>query len=165
MSTVLTTVKRMEGCIEVSTDPGLGTSVDLCFPLVDRELVTVGQQTVAGAKIVLIEDNRVARLALKDLLEDLGYAVFAFGNPKDALESCRQSSRGIDLLLTDIGLPSMPGDEVARELRRQYPSLPVVFMSGRCARPPFDGASYLQKPIEFDALARVVRSALSGHTD
>lgn len=164
LSTVLATVKRMGGCLEVTTEPGVGTSLDMCFPLLDEELTTTGEQTVAGAKIVLIEDNRVARLALKDLLEDLGYVVFAFGDPKDALEACRETPSTIDLLLTDLGLPSMPGDKVAKELRRQHPDLPLVFMSGRCAQPSFDGASHLQKPIEFDALAEAVRSALLGRT-
>ena len=164
LSTVLATVKRMDGCIEVSTEPGVGTSVDMCFPSLPQEVTAIGEQTTAGAKIVLIEDNRVARLALKDLLEDLGYVVFAFGHPKDALEACRESPSLVDLLLTDVGLPSMSGDEVAKELRRQHPNLPLVFMSGRCERPPFDTAIYLQKPIEFDALAEAVRSALLGRT-
>ncbi len=78
--------------------------------------------------ILLCEDDALIAMATIDMLEDLGHAVFEAANARTALDILGKTP--IDLLLTDVGLPDMPGTVMAEKARLGRPSLPVIFATG-----------------------------------
>lgn len=82
--------------------------------------------------ILLVEDEPLIALTITDILEELGHRVLECPTAAKALQIA-QAEASIDLLITDIGLPDMQGDALARELRATRPTLPVLISTGRMA--------------------------------
>lgn len=80
-------------------------------------------------RVLLVEDEVVLRMSTADMLEQLGCFVAGVGTGEQALELLARGG-SFDLLLTDLGLPGMSGEELAARVRRQFPRLPVVIASG-----------------------------------
>jgi signal transduction histidine kinase len=108
-----------------------------------------------GQAILLVEDDAASRMALDDLLQGHGYRVLVAAQPSQALDLAAKHNGPIDVLLTDLRLPEMTGTELAEQLRSSYPQLRVVFMSGLPAAPA-GAAAFVQKPIDFDHLIKVI---------
>jgi CheY-like chemotaxis protein len=79
--------------------------------------------------VLFVEDEVVLRMSTVDMLERLGCMVSAVGSAEQALELLDRGDR-FGLLLTDLGLPGMTGEELAAEVQRRFPGLPVVIASG-----------------------------------
>ncbi len=113
----------------------------------------------AGRRVVLlVEDDGLVRAAAAEMLAELGYAVIETGDAPAALDRLRGGGR-IDVLFTDIGLPGMRGDDLARQARVLRPDLKIVLASGysdREADPGLDDAGRLEKPYDAAALARAL---------
>ena len=110
--------------------------------------------------IMLVEDNKAALMALRDYLDSLGYRVHAFSRPTEALAAAAEKPR-IALLLSDMKMPGMGGDELARRLRESHPGLPIIFMSGMVDPDVMVDAAYAKKPIDLDDLAKMISTALA----
>lgn len=97
-------------------------------------------------RVLLVEDEVLLRMSTTDMLEQLGCSVEGVGSGEAALELLAGDGR-YDLLVTDVGLPGMTGEELAAQVRRQYPSLPVVIASGY-GRPSVqrEGIQFVSKP-------------------
>ncbi len=123
--------------------------------------VTAGPPN-AAASVLLVEDNRAARLALGDFLEDIGYRTLRAATGEQALTIALNAEEPIDVLLTDFSLPDMTGDAVARKIEELAPTIRVIYMSGRGRETLPVGAhdSFLQKPIDFDTLQHCLSDAL-----
>jgi CheY-like chemotaxis protein len=81
--------------------------------------------------IVCVEDNEQALSVRKFLLETRGYRVIGFANAADALEYLQGATPGsIDLLLSDLILPQMDGNELVRRAKQLHPCLPALLVSG-----------------------------------
>ncbi|MFI5031230.1 MAG: response regulator, partial [Reyranellales bacterium] len=80
-------------------------------------------------RVLFVEDEVVLRMSTVDMLERLGCMVSAVGSAEQALELLDRGDR-FGLLLTDLGLPGMSGEELAAEVQRRFPDLPVVIASG-----------------------------------
>jgi signal transduction histidine kinase/DNA-binding response OmpR family regulator len=80
-------------------------------------------------RVLFVEDEVVLRMSTTDMLERLGCSVAGVGSGEAALDLLAQEQE-FDLLLTDVGLPGMSGEELAAKVREEYPSLPVVIASG-----------------------------------
>ncbi len=80
-------------------------------------------------RVLLVEDEVLLRMSTTDMLERLGCSVAEVGSGEAALEILAQD-QGFDLLLTDVGLPGMSGEELASKVREKYPALSVVIASG-----------------------------------
>jgi PAS domain S-box-containing protein len=95
-------------------------------------------------RILLVEDEVVLRMSTTDMLERLDCFVSGVGSGEQALDLL---SRGVafDLLLTDLGLPGMNGEELAAEVRKKFPNLPVVIASGY-GRSESHGVHFISKP-------------------
>lgn len=102
-------------------------------------------------RVLLVEDEVVLRMSTTDMLEQLGCFVSGVGSGEQALELLARGG-SFDLLLTDLGLPGMSGEELAAEVRRQFPRLPVVIASGygrsgaQGAAMQADGVQFVSKP-------------------
>ncbi len=116
----------------------------------------------AGETILLVEDEDALRAIAVRLLESEGYRVLAAGLPSEAIELAKPREQPVDLLLTDLVMPEMPGAALAERLRKLRPGLPVVYMSGFVAQPddlPQD-ALFVSKPFKRAELLAAVGLAL-----
>ena len=172
LSTVYAIVQRSGGTVQVTSDSGAGTTIRVSFPCVTAPRESGG--TAAGSPdrgtetILLVEDERVVRELVRDVLEHHGYAVEAPDTATHAL-ALAESGLDFDLLVTDVVMPDMNGRELAGALASRFPALPVVYMSGYADDVlPHNGLReqerFLQKPFELAALAAVVRDALEAAT-
>ncbi len=114
--------------------------------------------------ILIAEDEPRISSFVKRGLESAGFATEVVADGAQALE--RAQSSGVDLLLLDVGLPTMDGFEVLRHLRGQGSTLPVIMLTARSStRDTVDGLNagandYVPKPFKFDELLARVRSRL-----
>ncbi|MEQ8348532.1 MAG: response regulator [Sneathiellaceae bacterium] len=132
--------------------------------------MTTGSGTDAGApgrlRILLVEDDAMIRWSTADMLSDLGHEVVEAGDTAAALAALADGP--IDILLTDIGLPDRPGNELAAEARQQRSQIGIVFASGRDEMPdqvldmPGSSPVLLVKPYDETQLSKALSAALSG---
>jgi CheY-like chemotaxis protein len=160
------------GAIEVQTQAGAGTSFTVWLPAVGetaRILTEPAAELPRGnGETVMIVDDQSSLVALaEETLAALGYEPAGFQSSVVALQAFRAAPRRFDLVLTDETMPDMSGVELAREIRRLRPELPIVLMSGYSGaqlaeRAYATGVSeVLRKPLVrrdiADALARALR--------
>ena len=164
-------VQRMGGTVSVSSAPGKGTTFDVYLPVrppaevAGRGVEAEGQ---AGTERVLFLDDEeaVCRLAERTLGR-LGYRVSAFTAPATALAAFEAAPQAFDVAVTDMTMPGLTGDEVARRLKAHRPDLPVVLctgyserLSGERGRPA--GVDLLvTKPVVGAQLSGVIRAVLA----
>jgi DNA-binding response OmpR family regulator len=114
-------------------------------------------------KVLLVDDESLIRSSTAEILTELGAEVYEAGDAVSALAILERE--GIDLLLTDIGLPGMSGAALAVEARRRRPGLPIVFASGRDVVPAegdgdeLAGAILLVKPYTETDIAAALAAA------
>jgi len=115
------------------------------------------------ATVLVVDDYRSLCEMIAAMLRPFGFHVLMATNGEEAKALASQTAR-IDLLLTDIEMPEMRGDELAAWFRAAKAGTPVLFMSSQCATPPvFDPFHFLQKPFRAETLLSKVREVLS-HT-
>jgi CheY-like chemotaxis protein len=168
LSMVYGAISRWEGTIEVESQPGRGTTftIDLPASQPKKREEHPDIEHAAGARtgrILIIEDETFVRELLKRILCD-NNSVDVFENGRAALAAFRPDK--YDVALIDLGLPEIPGDRLAKEIRQVDPAVARVLITGwqladddpRLA--PFD--FHLQKPFERTAdLRRIVSRALA----
>ncbi len=116
--------------------------------------------------ILVVEDKEPVRSVLLEILNDLGYLVLEASDGEHALELARSHDGPIDLLLADIVMPGIQGDEVARRLREMRPATRVLFMSGYTKKAVADslvaesGAAFIPKPFSLPELTEKLRAVL-----
>jgi CheY-like chemotaxis protein len=129
----------------------------------DGENGTYGEMR---SRVLLVDDQSSVRDALYTHLESAGYEVLAGKDGQDGLNICRQSSRPIDLLVTDYNMPGMSGLELARKCLQLCSELAVLYVSG--SSPDEELAldlqerqrAFLAKPFRRDDLLRKARELL-----
>lgn len=172
LSTVFGIVTTNGGGIDVWSQVGHGTTFDLYFPLIDRQVMpgntpeSKDRLRQGSETILLVEDESGVRELVRNELARMGYHVVEAKNGVEACLSATQQSCHVDLLLTDVVMPGMNGRELAQHLSVIKPNLRVLFMSGylddisvnRGMDP--HRTTFLQKPFTPDVLARTVRALL-----
>ena len=119
---------------------------------------------MAGDRILIVDDERGIRSTLSGILGDEGYRPLAAGTGQEAL--ARIGEEVPDLVILDIWLPEMDGIEVLAEVKRQWPELPVVMMSGHgtietAVKATKLGAyDFVEKPLSLEKTLLVVKNAL-----
>lgn len=160
LSSVYGVVKQSGGYIWVESRLDQGTSVTILLPPLETaaapEAVSARAPHTAVVRVLLVEDLDSVRDVLADLLALRGFEVVAAGSAEEALEIAR--AQRFDILLTDVTLPGASGPELARQIGRHAPGLPVLFMSGHPANAIDEGdladpRAFLQKPFSATMLA------------
>ena len=121
------------GRAELKSTEGAGTTVSLILPRTMAALTELEESDSRlslpeGTVVLLVEDNPHVRTFAEDLLNDLGCQVVSAASGEDALE--RLSEAEVDVVLSDIVMPGMSGIELADEIRKLRPGLPVVLATG-----------------------------------
>ena len=168
-------VRQAGGRIEIKSAVGQGSTFRVILPALPEGTVNPAfsgkseASTLAprgGELILLAEDEQQVRQLAVRLLRGLGYRVLVAEHGAGALALAEQSGERIDLLLTDVVMPGMTGDELATRLRRERPELRVLFISGysedseAIERVLRSGDGFLPKPFTIASLAHQVRQVL-----
>ena len=171
LSTVYGIVKQSNGEITVSSQVGMGTTFRINLPVVEERAEAGSAQptiaTTGGEGTILVaEDEPAVRTLISRLLQQHGYTVVAARHGIEALMLARQSSRPIDLLITDVVMPQMSGHEVAIGLRELFPMAKVLYTSGFAGHANLrdevlKGAPFLQKPFTAETLLCHVRELIT----
>jgi two-component system cell cycle sensor histidine kinase/response regulator CckA len=171
LSTVYGIVNQLRGHIELDTEPGKGTEFRIYFPRsTERALAPTYQpvETLPAGKerVLLVEDeSTVRRLTLRQL-RSLGYRVTEARNGEEALRLFQKSTEPIDLVLTDVIMPTMGGPELVDKVRQKNPNVKVVYMSGFAEELTMDQinvsnpSALVVKPFTREQLAMALRNAL-----
>jgi two-component system cell cycle sensor histidine kinase/response regulator CckA len=110
-----------------------------------------------GKEVLIVDDDIMLRTLMARCLADQGYLVLTAGDGREALALAERRPGRLGLVVTDIRMPEMDGLELAAQLARLEPFLPVIFISGfpwGGRRPP---GPFLAKPFALDALTALVR--------
>ena len=174
LATVYGIVKQSGGFIWVYSELGKGTSFKIYLPHVDGKQTQASTakpatELPAGTETVLLsEDEQDVREIAREFLESGGYTVLEAKNGKEAIALATKHGGDIDLLVTDMVMPGMTGQELAVRLQRDYPGLAVVFMSGYSEHAATEMANadpsvrLMTKPFSRAAMLRTVRETLQG---
>ena len=128
-------VTQAGGEVLLRSAPGQGTCFELCLPTVDAPGALdgrAGQKTAAVARgvILVAEDQEDVRSLVADILSQSGYTVIEAANGRFALEHLRDDNETITLVLTDLVMPEMSGQQLFEHARGLPRTIPFLFMSG-----------------------------------
>ena len=172
LSTVYGIVKQSGASIAVTSAPGAGTTFSVYFPRSDgfalaRAAEKDADTPLSGTEtILLVEDDGAVRNLVERVLKSRGYRVLAAQHGGDALQLASDQNLEIDLVLTDIVMPTMSGRELVEALQSGRPNVRVLYMSGYTddeivRRGLYDPRmSFIQKPFTAPNLAMQVRTVL-----
>jgi len=157
----------------VYTEPGRGAIFKVYLPLIAGESSVEAEVKSAlppgGVETIMVVDDEedITRLECK-ILEGLGYRVTVFADSEQALQAFRDQPNGFDLVITDMTMPRLSGDDLARAVMGIRPGMPVILCTGFSELIDAEKAKamgireFLLKPVEKGELARAVRRALDG---
>jgi CheY-like chemotaxis protein len=162
------------GALKVYSSPGKGTTFKVLFPAAQR-LTTEASQILDGyfggegnnQTVLIVDDEESVRSVARNTLQRRGYRTIEARDGREALEVYREFGREVTLVLLDLTMPYMNGEEVLRELKVITPSVKVLLSSGfnqvEAVR-RFTGkglAGFLQKPYTAMQLAEMIRNIIS----
>jgi two-component system cell cycle sensor histidine kinase/response regulator CckA len=172
LATVYGIVQQSGGAVTVESEPGNGCTFRVFLPSVPgtpaASVARAAPEPQRGSETVLVtEDDRDVRTALKAVLVKLGYDVIAAANGADALAVARDHASPIHLLITDIVMPGMDGRDLATQLRAVQPGLKSLLLSGYTGSLALlsdlsPDTPFLEKPFTTLSLSRKVRDVLDG---
>jgi diguanylate cyclase (GGDEF)-like protein/PAS domain S-box-containing protein len=178
LSTVYGIVTQSGGNVWLRSEEGRGTDVIVALPAAhELPAVEPGERTAAATAaygtetILLVEDEKTVRELAARILQRHGYHVLAAADGREALELLARDQPHVDVLLTDVVMPVISGQELAKRIRASRPSLPVLFMSGYNEEAVLQdgglvsGTAFLEKPFTPSFLLHRVREILSAAED
>jgi len=172
LSTVYGVVKQSGGFIWVYSEVGKGTCFKIYLPRVEEPeenaggVLPLGEAPRGTETILLAEDEQDVREVAREFLESGGYTVMEARDGRDALRIAAEHPGTIDLLVTDMVMPGMTGQELAGRLQQKNAQLRVIYMSGYSEHTAAEAAQaepsvrLLTKPFSRGAVLRAVREVL-----
>jgi len=163
-------VKEAQGLVRISSEPDQGTTFTIYFPALESELSTeekcfVETGTSSSKTVLVVEDDDAVRVPAVEFLKMEGFKVLQARTGTEAISIAQQKRLPLDLLITDILMPSMSGRELAKEFKGMFPGLKVLYMSGDASEASRAGQfqdDILQKPFRLDKLNEKIRALLGG---
>ncbi|MCU0592849.1 MAG: PAS domain S-box protein [Desulfobacterales bacterium] len=171
LASVFGIVKGHGGTIDVTSQPGHGTTFTLRFPATDAAPIQPQQPkrtiTPGSGVVLLVDDETMVLEASSRMLQKLGFKVFRAGSGHEAIDIFRQKAAELDLVILDIVMPGMGGEEVYRHIKQIRPEARVLVSSGYdCSgKMPetlqHDSDGFIQKPYSLSELSGKLREILN----
>jgi len=165
-------VKSHNGLIQVESQLGQGTTISIYFPaaedIIEPMAVEESDLQVGTESIIVVDDEEPLAKLGQRRLERHGYKVEYRTDPIEVLELVTNNPDQYDLIITDMAMPRMTGAELATEIQKINPNLPVILCTGYSDTIDGDKAkdigvkAFLMKPIDAKILAETVRKILDG---
>ncbi len=178
MATVASIISSHRGAILVKSKFDVGSSFEVLLPLVSNDLLAgvgegkkektkISKAAISKGKerILIVDDEQTVRIVMEKSLEHLGYTVVVAEDGLEAL-SVFEKDQNFDLVILDMIMPNLSGDELFYKLREIIPDLKILIASGyssdaRTSAILNDGAvGFIQKPFAVEELSAEVRSAI-----
>lgn len=123
------------------------------------------RQSVGSEVVLVVDDEAAVRAPIARMLKHLGYFVLEGSNGEDALQVISDYGGPVHLVISDVRMPEMDGEELANMLRSAFPDMKLLLISGVGAHAvdvsrDIEGCRFLAKPFTLDELAATVRSLL-----
>ncbi|CAO1651827.1 response regulator [Parasphingorhabdus sp. NYA22] len=185
LSTVYGIIKQSGGYIFADSKPGEGTTFSIYFPVhhptkedLDRATLnslpvkaTAKKELWGSGHILLVEDEDMVRAVAERALTRQGYTVVTASEGEEALGLLAvqaDKEQQFDLIVSDVVMPNMDGPTMARHVRKNYPDLPILFMSGYAEEQlrksiDLDKVNFLPKPFSVAQIAEAVGETLAEH--
>jgi PAS domain S-box-containing protein len=179
LATAYGIIQQVEGSIWAYSEPGHGSLFKIFLPMAQTETPADGAEAPRAAvgetpdelpkgneTVLLVEDSGLLRRVTEEFLQRIGYKVIAAGDGLEALAAEANHPGKIDLLLTDLSMPGMNGQELAQKLVARRPALKVLYTSGYAGSILQErdtsgmATAFLEKPFTWHSLAHKVRGAL-----
>ena len=168
LSMVYGIVEQADGHITVESEPNNGTTFRIYLPLSHRQPTERPEEaktlpSKGTATLLLVEDEVGIRLMTRKYLESLEYTVLEADTGEQAWTIFNEHKDEIQLLITDMIMPGIRGDELVRRIREERPYMPAIYISGYVDTFELDPeTSFLEKPFSFPELGRRVEASLAG---
>jgi PAS domain S-box-containing protein len=170
LSVVHGIVKSYNGAIFVQSEVGVGTTFTVYLPRIESDTLTAQEkqaQIPRGNECILfVDDEEQIALMGKEMLERLGYTVTMLTDSEKALQYFQAHHQTIDLVVTDQTMPKMTGAQLAVELMRIKPDIPVILITGFSEQISAEESKklgikeYVMKPMAFRDISHAIRRAL-----
>ena len=173
LAVVLGIVRALDGALAVSSRPGEGSSFKLMFPIAShlvapekKVTVPVFSHATKSGTILLIDDDDPVREVAAKILEEAGHKVITAPNGGEGLDRFRANVNNLDLVILDMTMPDINGDEVYPIMVKERPDIKILLASGYSLDsiedriPQKSLAGFLQKPWQKQELLTAVESFL-----
>jgi len=169
LSVVHGIVKDHKGDIRVYSEIGKGTIFHVYLPIIDdvknsKEVITIQQYPTGHERILIVDDEKPIVLMEQTILEKLGYKTTIYTSSLDALAAFKENPDLFDLVISDMGMPNMNGEQLSKELILINPKIPIILCTGfnnGVEYPDSNGIKgFLLKPMTMGKLAEMVRKVL-----
>jgi PAS domain S-box-containing protein len=173
LSMVQGLTEQSGGRISITSKKGVGTTISLLLPAADAGASLAADEPAAPAAVgtptrnltvLAVDDDALVLMNTTMMLEELGHTVIEAYNGAEALDILRDGAQTIDIVITDHSMPRMTGSELAAEVRRTWPAIPVVLATGYAELPSGGDARLprLPKPFSQGQLQDAITSVLNG---
>ncbi len=171
LSVVQGIVKRCHGDIRIYSEPGKGTEIKVYLPIADRKIeglpIDPSEAIQGGTEKILLVDDEVTIVTMEQrILERLGYRVAIRTGSVDALEAFRANPDTFDLVVTDMNMPNMTGVQLAGEIKKIRPEIPIILCTGFSYQVNEEKSKalgiqgFIMKPVVRKEIAGVIRKVL-----
>ena len=163
-------VKSHGGTITVKSQIAKGTTFSILLPVIEEkplpEAEPLGELPTGNERILFVDDDASMVNVVRYRLERMGYQVDARTSSVDALEVFRNHSSQFDLVISDMTMPQMTGDQLVKEILKVRPDIPTILCTGFSEKIDEEKAKkigfhkYIEKPFDRRNLAMLVRQTL-----
>jgi PAS domain S-box-containing protein len=161
-------VRTLNGAIQVESEPGAGSTFRVFFPVAENDAASRRADVRERLPVMVVDDERIVRETVAEMLRYRGYEVVLAENGRAAVERFRELNGRVALVLLDMTMPVMSGEETFREMKAVRADVPIVVSSGYTEQETmrrFGGlgvAAFIQKPYKAERLNEMVRKVLNG---
>ena len=157
------------GVMRIASQTGAGTTVELWLPVSETGLVADASPAItlygnAGrpCRVLVVDDDPLVVASTAAMLEDVGHVVIEALSAARALEMLRQDA-SVDVVVTDHAMPGMTGAELARQIKQNWPALPVILATGYAELPNREdpGIPRLSKPYRQEELSTQIANVVT----